>query len=51
MGIFNGTTNYILTQMEGGMSYADALADAQKLGYAEADRPGEWKVLTPRAKW
>lgn len=36
-GILNGTTNYILTQMEGGMSYADALAQAQKLGYAEAD--------------
>ncbi len=36
-GILNGTTNYILTQMETGMSYADALAQAQKLGYAESD--------------
>jgi homoserine dehydrogenase len=36
-GILNGTTNYILTQMETGMTYADALAQAQKLGYAEAD--------------
>ncbi len=36
-GIVNGTTNYILTQMEGGMTYADALAEAQRLGYAEAD--------------
>ena len=36
-GIFNGTTNYILTQMEAGMAYADALAEAQRLGYAEAD--------------
>lgn len=36
-GILNGTTNYILTQMEDGMSYADALAEAQRLGYAEAD--------------
>lgn len=36
-GILNGTTNYILTQMEGGMSYADALQQAQQLGYAEAD--------------
>lgn len=36
-GIINGTTNYILTQMEGGMSYADALGQAQALGYAEAD--------------
>ena len=41
MGIFNGTTNYILTQMETGMSYADALAAAQKLGYAEADPTGD----------
>ncbi len=40
-GILNGTTNYILTQMEGGMSYADALAQAQQLGYAEADPAGD----------
>ncbi len=38
IGIINGTTNYILTQMaEAGQSYEDALADAQALGYAEAD--------------
>src|SRR5213079_1055455 len=37
-GIVNGTTNFILTEMERtGMSYEDALADAQRLGYAEAD--------------
>ncbi|GAC1621622.1 MAG: homoserine dehydrogenase [Nevskia sp.] len=37
-GIINGTCNYILTQMTArGSSFADALADAQKLGYAEAD--------------
>lgn len=36
-GILNGTTNYILTQMETGLSYQEALAQAQKLGYAEAD--------------
>jgi len=36
-GIFNGTTNYILTKMEEGMSYETALAQAQELGYAEAD--------------
>jgi len=36
-GIFNGTTNYILTQMEQGMDYETALTQAQKLGYAEAD--------------
>jgi homoserine dehydrogenase len=38
LGILNGTTNYILTRMsEEGAAYADALADAQRLGYAEAD--------------
>jgi homoserine dehydrogenase len=36
-GILNGTTNFILTQMEEGATYADALAEAQRLGYAEAD--------------
>jgi homoserine dehydrogenase len=37
LGIVNGTTNFILTQMESGADYADALAEAQRLGYAEAD--------------
>jgi homoserine dehydrogenase len=36
-GIVNGTTNYILDQMGDGNSYADALATAQREGYAEAD--------------
>ncbi|WP_029891531.1 homoserine dehydrogenase [Polycyclovorans algicola] len=37
-GIINGTSNYILTQMGSkGQAFADALADAQRLGYAEAD--------------
>ncbi|MHB1537664.1 MAG: homoserine dehydrogenase [Solirubrobacteraceae bacterium] len=36
-GIVNGTTNYILTAMERGASYADALAEAQERGFAEAD--------------
>lgn len=40
-GILNGTTNYILTQMEGGLSYADALDQAQALGYAETDPSGD----------
>jgi homoserine dehydrogenase len=36
MGIMNGTTNFILTKMEQeGAAYADVLAEAQKLGYAE----------------
>jgi homoserine dehydrogenase len=38
MGIVNGTTNFILTRMsDEGMSFADALAEAKALGYAEAD--------------
>jgi homoserine dehydrogenase len=37
-GIVNGTTNFILTEMaRTGMSYDEALAEAQRLGYAEAD--------------
>jgi homoserine dehydrogenase len=37
-GIVNGTTNYILTQMAAtGATYEEALAEAQQLGYAEAD--------------
>ena len=37
-GIINGTTNYILTRMANeGAAYADVLAEAQRLGYAEAD--------------
>ena len=36
--IINGTTNYMITAMSrDGMSYADALSEAQRLGYAEAD--------------
>lgn len=35
-GILNGTTNYILTRMEEGLAYEDALKKAQELGYAEA---------------
>jgi homoserine dehydrogenase len=38
MGIVNGTTNYILTKMdENGAAFEDALREAQKLGFAEAD--------------
>lgn len=47
-GILNGTTNFILTQMEDGMSYEAALAEAQELGYAEADPTGDvegWDAL------
>ena len=36
-GIVNGTTNYILTEMGTGNNYEEALNEAQRLGYAEAD--------------
>jgi homoserine dehydrogenase len=36
-GVLNGTVNYILTRLGEGASYADALAEAQRLGFAEAD--------------
>jgi homoserine dehydrogenase len=37
LGIVNGTTNFVLSRMERGGTYAEALAEAQSLGYAEAD--------------
>ena len=37
LGIVNGTTNFMLTKMAGGADYAEVLAEAQRLGYAEAD--------------
>src|SRR5690606_36088520 len=51
MGIVNGTTHYILTRMtEAGASYADALAEAQALGYAEADPTADVEGLDAGAK-
>lgn len=40
-GILNGTTNHILSRMSNGISYAEALAEAQAQGYAEADPTGD----------
>jgi homoserine dehydrogenase len=37
LGIVNGTTNFVLTEMEAGATYEDALAEAKRLGFAEAD--------------
>jgi homoserine dehydrogenase len=36
-GVVNGTTNFVLSQMESGATYDDALAEAQRRGFAEAD--------------
>jgi len=49
-GILNGTTNYILTRMEEGMSYDKALKKAQDLGYAEADPTGDVEGLDALGK-
>jgi homoserine dehydrogenase len=37
LGIVNGTTNFVLTEMEAGKTYDEALAEAQRRGFAEAD--------------
>jgi homoserine dehydrogenase len=51
MGIVNGTTNYILTRMtEAGASYADALTEAQSLGYAERDPTADVEGYDAAAK-
>ena len=51
MGIVNGTTNYMLTRMdEDGMSYEDALKEAQERGFAEADPTADVDGLDAAAK-
>ena len=49
-GIVNGTCNFILSRMETGASYAAVLADAQGLGYAEADPSADVDGFDARAK-
>ena len=50
LGIVNGTTNFILSAMEEGRSYGDALAEAQRLGFAEADPTEDVGGLDAAAK-
>lgn len=51
LGIVNGTTNYMLTKMdETGADYAEVLAEAQALGYAEADPTADVEGLDAAAK-
>jgi homoserine dehydrogenase len=51
LGIVNGTTNYVLTRMtEEGLSFADALAEAQRLGYAERDPSADIEGYDAAAK-
>jgi len=50
-GILNGTSNYILTRIESaGISFAEALSEAQRLGFAEADPTDDIDGLDARAK-
>ncbi len=49
-GILNGTTNFILTNMEKGKSYEDALKEAQELGFAEADPTADVEGFDALAK-
>jgi homoserine dehydrogenase len=49
-GIVNGTCNYILSHMESGAEYAAVLADAQHLGYAEANPSADVDGFDARAK-
>jgi len=49
-GILNGTTNYILTNMTNGMSFQEALKDAKKRGYVEADESLDLDGLDAAAK-
>jgi len=49
-GILNGTTNYILTNMANGMTFNDALDDAKKKGYVEADESLDLDGLDAAAK-
>ena len=51
MGIVNGTTNYVLTRMtEEGSSFAEAVAEAQELGYAERDPTADVEGFDAAAK-
>jgi homoserine dehydrogenase len=51
LGIVNGTTNFILDQMDStGAQFADALAEAQRLGYAEADPTADIEGYDAAAK-
>ena len=49
-GILNGTTNYILTNMENGMTFTEALDDAKKRGFVEADESLDLDGLDAAAK-
>ncbi|WP_064685147.1 homoserine dehydrogenase [Rhizobium bangladeshense] len=49
-GILNGTSNFVLGRMENGLDFASAVAEAQALGYAEADPTADVEGLDVRLK-
>ena len=49
-GLLNGTTTYICSQLDAGRSFGDALAEAQRLGYAEADPTADVDGFDPAYK-
>lgn len=49
-GIVNGTTNYILTKVSTGVTFDSALAEAQRLGYAEADPSADVDAIDAQRK-
>ncbi|WP_105373339.1 homoserine dehydrogenase [Neorhizobium huautlense] len=49
-GILNGTSNFILGRMEGGLDFASAVKEAQELGYAEADPTADVEGFDVRLK-
>ncbi len=49
-GILNGTSNYVLTRMKDGLTFNDAVAQAQQLGYAEADPTADVEGFDVRLK-
>jgi len=49
-GLLNGTTTYICSQLDAGRSFDDALAEAQRLGYAEADPSADVDGFDPAYK-
>jgi len=49
-GILNGTCNFVLSRMEDGIDYDEALAEAQQLGYAETDPSGDVEGWDAAAK-
>jgi homoserine dehydrogenase len=49
-GILNGTSNYVLTRMKDGLTFNDAVTEAQQLGYAEADPTADVEGFDVRLK-